>query len=91
MNDIMTQLQSAMNTTVNGVSLNDLGLSFNSTNDLQLNTSTLEATMTSNLKGVESLLASQATTSSGDLTSIQPPRVRPHPLRSTFRSIAQGI
>jgi flagellar hook-associated protein 2 len=70
MNDIMTQLQSAMNTTVNGVSLNDLGLSFNSTNDLQLNTSTLEATMTSNLKGVESLLASQATTSSGDLTSI---------------------
>jgi len=70
MNDIMTQLQNAMNTTVNGMSLNDLGLSFNSTNDLQLNTSTLEAAMTNNLKGVESLLASQATTSSGDLTSI---------------------
>ena len=70
MNDIMTQLQNAMNTTVNGMSLNDLGMSFNSTNDLQLNTSTLEAAMTNNLKGVESLLASQATTSSGDLTSI---------------------
>jgi flagellar hook-associated protein 2 len=70
MNDVMTQLQSAMNTTVNGMSLNDLGLSFSSTNDLQLNTSTLEAAMTSNLQGVESLLASQATTSSGDLTSI---------------------
>ena len=70
MNDVMTQLQSAINTTVNGMSLNDLGLSFSSTNDLQLNTSTLEAAMTSNLQGVESLLASQATTSSGELTSI---------------------
>ena len=70
MNDVMTQLQGAMNTTVNGMSLNDLGLSFSSMNDLQLNTSTLEAAMTSNLQGVESLLASQATTSSGELTSI---------------------
>jgi len=70
MNDVMTQLQSAINTTVNGMSLNDLGLSFSSTNDLQLNTSTLEAALTSNLQGVESLLASQATTSSGELTSI---------------------
>src|SRR3569623_1111289 len=70
MNDVMTQLQSAINTTVNGMSLNVLGLSFSSTYDLQLNTSTLEAAMTSNLQGVESLLASQATTSSGELTSI---------------------
>ncbi len=70
MNDIMTQIQSAMNTTVNGLSLNDLGLSFTSTNDLQLNTSTLEAMLGSNLQGAESLLASQATTSSGDLSTI---------------------
>jgi flagellar hook-associated protein 2 len=70
MNDIMAQLQSAMNTTVNGLSLNDLGLSFSSTNELQLDTSTLETTLSSNLSGVESLLASQATTSSGNLSTI---------------------
>lgn len=70
MNDIMTQLQSAMNSTVNGLSLNDLGLSFTSTNDLQLDTGTLETTMSSNLQGVEALLASQSTTSSGDLSVI---------------------
>lgn len=70
MNDIMTQIQSAMNTTVNGLSLNDLGLSFNDTNDLQLNNSTLEAVLGNNLKGVESVLAAQATTSSGDLSTI---------------------
>lgn len=70
MNDIMTKLQSAMNTTVNGLSLNDLGLSFTNTNDLQLNTSTLEAVLGGNLQGVEALLAAQATTSSGDLSTI---------------------
>ncbi len=70
MNDIMAQLQSAMNTTVNGMSLNDLGLSFTATNDLQLDTSVLQTTLSTNLKGVESLLAAQATTSSPDLSTI---------------------
>lgn len=70
MNDIMNQLQNAMNTTVNGLSLNDLGLSFTSTNQLQLNTSTLASELSSNLTGVEQLLASQATTSSSQLTTI---------------------
>jgi flagellar hook-associated protein 2 len=70
MNDIMTQLQSAMNTSAGGLSMSDLGLSFTDSNDLQLNTSTLETTMSSNLQGVEALLASQSTTSSGDLAVI---------------------
>jgi flagellar hook-associated protein 2 len=70
MNDIMTQLQSAMNTSVNGLSLSDLGLSFTNSNDLQLDTSTLESTMSSNLQGVENLLASQSTTTSGDLSVV---------------------
>jgi flagellar hook-associated protein 2 len=63
-------LQSAMNSTVNGLSLSDLGLSFSSSNDLQLDTSTLDSTLSSNLQGVQALLASQATTSSSDLTSL---------------------
>ena len=70
MNDIMNQLQNAMNTTVNGLSLNDLGLSFTSTNQLQLDTSKLASALSSNLTGVEQLLASQATTSSSQLTTI---------------------
>jgi flagellar hook-associated protein 2 len=70
MNDIMTQLQGAMNTTVNGLSLSDLGLSFSSTNDLQLDTGVLHTTLSTNLKGVEALLATQATTSSADLSTI---------------------
>jgi flagellar hook-associated protein 2 len=70
MNDIMTQLQNAMNSTVNGLSLSDLGLSFSDTNDLQLNTSTLDSVLSSNLQGVEDLMSSQATTSSTDLNVI---------------------
>jgi flagellar hook-associated protein 2 len=70
MTDIMNQLQSAMNTTVGGLSLNDLGLSFTDTNDLQLDTTTLQATLTGNLTGVEALMATQLNFSSGDLSTI---------------------
>ncbi|MEW6639376.1 MAG: flagellar filament capping protein FliD [Pseudomonadota bacterium] len=70
MNDIMNQLQNAMNTTVDGLSLNDLGLSFTSTNQLALNSSTLASTLSSNLQGVEKLLAAQATASSSQLSTI---------------------
>ena len=70
MNDIMNQLENAMNTTVGGLSLNDLGLSFNSTNDLQLDTTTLQTALTSNFSGVEALLATQATASSSELSTI---------------------
>jgi flagellar hook-associated protein 2 len=70
MTDIMNQLQSAMNTAVGGLSLNDLGLSFTSTNDLQLDTTTLQAALTGNLTGVEALMATQLSFSSGDLSTI---------------------
>ncbi|MBR1220956.1 flagellar filament capping protein FliD [Bradyrhizobium sp. U87765 SZCCT0131] len=70
MNDIMNQLQDAINTTVGGLSLSDLGLSFTNTNQLSLNTSTLTSTLSSNLQGVEQLLAAQATSSSSQLTTI---------------------
>ena len=79
MNDVMNQLENAMNTTVGGLSLNDLGLSFNSTNDLQLNTATLQTALTGNLSGVEALLATQATPSSGDLTTIAANNTAPSP------------
>jgi flagellar hook-associated protein 2 len=70
MNDVMMQLQNAMNTTVGGLSLNDLGLSFSSSNDLELDTTTLQNTLTNNFQGVEALLATQTTTSSTDLSTI---------------------
>jgi flagellar hook-associated protein 2 len=70
MNDVMNQLENAMNTTVNGLSLSDLGLSFNSSNDLELDTTTLQTELTDNLAGVEGLLASQAVPSSTDLSTI---------------------
>jgi flagellar hook-associated protein 2 len=72
MNDVMTQLQDAMNSSVGGLSLSDLGLSFTDSNDLQLNTSTLDSVLSSNLQGVEALLATQATTSSSELLTIAP-------------------
>ncbi|HEY6833113.1 MAG TPA: flagellar filament capping protein FliD [Pseudolabrys sp.] len=72
MTDIMNQLQSAMNTTVGGLSLNDLGLSFTDTNDLQLDTTTLDTSLTDNLQGVEALLATQVSSSSGDLSTMAP-------------------
>jgi len=79
MNDIMNQLENAMNTTVGGLSLSDLGLSFNSTNDLQLNTTTLQTALAGNLSGVEALLATQASSSSGDLTTIAASGSAPSP------------
>ncbi len=66
--DVSERLESALNTTVDGLSLSSLGLSFNSSNELQLDTSTLGSILGSNLSGVESLLGFSATTSSSDLT-----------------------
>jgi flagellar hook-associated protein 2 len=68
MRDIMNQIQSALNTSIGGLSLSDLGLSFNETNDLELDTSTLTTALTNNLAGVTSLLATQVTASSSSLS-----------------------
>jgi flagellar hook-associated protein 2 len=76
MNTIMDQLQSVFSTSVNGLSFADLGLSFDpnasasSTTLAPLDTATLDATLASNLTGVEQLLAAQATSSSSELTTI---------------------
>lgn len=68
MRQIMDQLQSVMNTTVNGMTMADLGLSFNEKNELQLDTGTLSTILSTNLSGVTALLSAQTTTSSSSLT-----------------------
>lgn len=77
MRNIMTQMEQALNMSVGGLSLSDLGLSFSETNDLELDTSKLDATLTSNLSGVIALLATKTTASSSALsivnTSSSPP------------------
>lgn len=77
MRDIMTQLQQALSTSLNGMSMSDLGLSFNSTNELVLDTSALATTMSSNLSGLTGLLAVQTKTSTSELsvvnTGVSPP------------------
>lgn len=70
MRDIMNQVQSALNSTVDGLSLADLGLTFDETNHLTLNSDTLATTLTDNLDGVIALLASKVTSSSSSLSII---------------------
>ncbi|CAN5262243.1 flagellar filament capping protein FliD [soil metagenome] len=68
--NIMTQLEHAMNSSIGGLSMTDLGLSFSETNDLELNTSKLETTLANNLSGVIALLASKTSTSSSSLAVV---------------------
>lgn len=70
MRDIMTRAEQALNSSVGGMSLSSLGLSFNTKNELELDTSTLSTTLSSNLDGAISLLAARTTTSSSDLSVI---------------------
>ncbi|MDI3468849.1 MAG: Flagellar cap protein FliD [Pseudolabrys sp.] len=70
MNGLSDQIQFAISSIVGGLSMSDLGLSFNNSNDLQLDTTTLQSTLTSKLSGVESLLANQLTASSSNLLTI---------------------
>ena len=70
MRDVMTQLEQALSTKVGGMSMADLGLSFNANNELQLDTGTLATALTSNLSGVTTLLAAQTTTSSSQLSLV---------------------
>lgn len=70
MRDIMTQLQSVLSGSVGGLSMADLGLSFNENNELQLDTGTLSTVLSTNLSGVTSLLSAQTTTSSSQLNVI---------------------
>jgi flagellar hook-associated protein 2 len=70
MRDITNQLEAALNSTVGGLTMSDLGLSFNDKNELSLDTSTLSSILTSNLSGVTKLLAAQTTTSTSQLSVV---------------------
>lgn len=70
MRNIMDALQNALNSTVGGMTMADLGLSFNENNELELDTSTLSDILTTDLSGVTKLLSAQTTTSSSQLSVI---------------------
>lgn len=70
MRDIMDTLQNAMNSTVGGLTMADLGLSFNENNELELDTSTLSEILSTNLSGITTLLSAQTKTSSSQLTVV---------------------
>jgi flagellar hook-associated protein 2 len=70
MRDITTQMEQALNSSIGGLSLSDLGLSFDEKNDLVLDTSVLSTTMTNSLDGVISLLANRVTPSSSSLAVV---------------------
>ena len=70
MRDIMTRSEQALNSSIGGMSLSSLGLSFNTKNELELDTSQLSTTLSSNLDGAISLLAARTKTSSSDLSVI---------------------
>ncbi|WP_338828297.1 flagellar filament capping protein FliD [Bradyrhizobium sp. 27S5] len=70
MRDIMTQLQQVLSGSVGGMTMADLGLSFNENNELQLDTGTLSTVLTQNLAGVTQLLSAQTTTSSSQLNVV---------------------
>ncbi len=70
MRDIMDSLQNALNSTVGGLTMADLGLSFNEKNELVLDTSTLSNVLSTNLSGVTTLLSAQTKTSSSQLSVV---------------------
>lgn len=70
MRDIMDALQNALTSTVGGLTMADLGLSFNENNELELDTSTLSEILSTNLSGVTTLLSAQTKTSSSQLTVV---------------------
>jgi flagellar hook-associated protein 2 len=70
MRDIMDALQNALNSTVGGLTMADLGLSFNEKNELELDTSTLSDILSTNLSGVTTLLSAQTKTSSSQLSVV---------------------
>lgn len=70
MRNIMDALQNALNTTVGGMTMAGLGLSFNESNELELDTGTLSDILSTNLSGVTKLLSAQTTTSSSQLSVV---------------------
>lgn len=67
---IMSSIQNLLGSTINGMTMADLGLSFNSKNELQLDTGTLSTALTTNLSGVIKFLSAQTTTSTSQLSVV---------------------
>ncbi|WP_257169144.1 flagellar filament capping protein FliD [Bradyrhizobium sp. SRS-191] len=70
MRQIMNSLQAVLGTSVGGLTMADLGLSFNEKNELELDTSTLSTILSTNLSGVTTLLSAQTKTSSSQLSVV---------------------
>jgi flagellar hook-associated protein 2 len=70
MRDIMTRIEQVLGTSVGGLTMSDLGLSFNTKNELVLDSSTLSSVLTSNLSGVATLLSAQTKTSTSQLSVV---------------------
>src|SRR5882724_7019604 len=70
MRQIMTQVEQVLGTSVNGLTMSDIGLSFNAQNELVLDNGTLSKALSTNLAGVTALLSAQTKTSSSQLTVV---------------------
>jgi flagellar hook-associated protein 2 len=70
MREITNAMEAVLDSSVGGLSMSDLGLSFNSSNELELDTSKLSQMLSTNLAGAIKLLAAQTTTSSSQLSVI---------------------
>jgi flagellar hook-associated protein 2 len=68
--EIMTQMEQVLGTSVNGLTMSDIGLSFNAQNELVLDSGTLSTALTTNLAGLTALLSAQTKTSSSQLTVV---------------------
>jgi flagellar hook-associated protein 2 len=68
MRDIMTNIEQVLSSSVAGLSMGNIGLSFNENNELQVDdASQLSTALTTNLDGVIAMLSAHATTSSNQL------------------------
>jgi flagellar hook-associated protein 2 len=61
------QIDTAVNSLVNGTSLSAIGITLNSSNQLEIDSTALESALTDNFSAVQKLFEYQATTSNGDL------------------------
>jgi flagellar hook-associated protein 2 len=68
MRDVMTQMQQVLGTAVDGLTMADIGLSFNpDNNELEIDGGQLSTALSTNLSGVTALLSAQTKTSSSQL------------------------
>jgi flagellar hook-associated protein 2 len=68
--DVTTQMQQVLGTAVNGLTMADIGLSFNSNNELEIDGGQLSTALSTNLSGVTALLSAQTKTSSSQLSVV---------------------